>query len=390
MNRSAQLTVNPIIIKELRSRMRGGRAFLTLTIILLFLSLFSYAVARLTMTTNQYSSTPISPQIGQTVFAGLALLVLIIVCAVTPAITANAISEEKERLTFDMLLVTPLHPVSILWGKLLASMSYVFLLIFAALPMASLVFTYGGVTIRDMLKTVAMLLVIALMIGMIGLFMSALLGRSGRAVASTYIVVLLLVVGPLFLASGVGMFLQVEPPRLLIFPSPISALTSAMMPSVNPQNLANLSWMVGGTYWIMASPPISVDSIPRPLYHYSLPLYLGISLILYLLASRLVLPARRWRIHWHEWILALVILLGFAGIVSLGYLLTSPRYENIIILAPTPTPSILPPTPDINPVPQDNKLPPAEAAPTPASWLPHGDSFASPSIEEWKRERWTS
>lgn len=390
MIRSTHLAVNPIIIKELRSRMRGGRAFLTLTIILLFLSLFSYAVARVTMATNQYSSTPISPQVGQTVFAGLSLLVLFIICAVTPAITANAISEEKEKLTFDMLMATPLQPVTVLWGKLFASMSYVFLLIFAALPMASLVFTYGGVTIRDMLKTVIMLLVIAVMIGMIGLFMSSLLGKSGRAVASTYIIILLLVVGPLFLAAGAGMFLQGQPPRMLLFPSPISALTSAMMPSVNPQNLASLAWMVGGTYWIMASPPISFDSIPRPLYHYSLPLYLGISLILYLLASRLVLPARRWRIHWHEWTLALVVLLGFTGIVSLGYVLTSPRYENIILVSPSPTPPELPPTPEISPVPEDNKLPPAEGTPVPASWLLPGEYFSLPHLQDWNKKHWNS
>jgi ABC-type transport system involved in multi-copper enzyme maturation permease subunit len=103
--------------------MRGGRAFITLTIILVFLSIFSYAVARLTMVATQYSGTPVSPQIGQTVFAGLSFLFLFIICAITPAVTANAISDEKEKLTFDMLLTTPIHPVTILWGKLVASMS---------------------------------------------------------------------------------------------------------------------------------------------------------------------------------------------------------------------------------------------------------------------------
>lgn len=377
MNKVALLDINPILIKELRSRMRGGRAFLTLTIILVFLSIFSYAVARLATAANQFSSSPISPQIGQTVFAGLAFLLLFIICAVTPAITANAISEEKEKLTFDMLLATPLHPVGILWGKLLSSMIYVFLLIFAALPIASLVFTYGGVNIRDMLKTVLVLLAVTLMIGMTGLFLSALLGRSGRAVATTYIVVLLLVLAPLFLAAGASMFGQVQPPRLLLFPSPISALVSAMSPSVNPQNLVGFSWMFGGTYWIMASPPISFDSIPRPLYHYSLPLYLATSLVLYLLASRLVLPARRWQIRWHEWVLALVVLLGFTGILALGYLLTTSRYENILIVSPSPTPAILPAAPGAEQLPEDNKLPPADATPVPSSWLSPGDQFQS-------------
>lgn len=364
--------VNPIIIKELRSRMRGGRAFVTLTAILVFLSAFSYAIARFTLATSRYSSTPISPQIGQTVFAGLAFLLLFIICAITPAVTANAISDEKEKLTFDMLVTTPLPPVSILWGKLLSSMSYIFLLIFAAIPMTSLVFIYGGVSMRDMLKTIVMLLVTGLMIGMTGIFLSALLGRSGRAVAVTYILVLALLLGPLFLAAGIGMARQTEAPRILMFPSPISAIFSAMSPSVNPQNLTSMSWMLGGVYWTIASTPFSSDSIPRPLYHYSLPLYLGISLVLYLIATRLVLPTRRWRIRWSEWLLALVLISGFLGMITVGYMLTSNRYENILLLSPTPTP-----VPEIMPAPADNKVPPT-TVPAPASWLePAGRRWVS-------------
>ncbi|OGO34650.1 MAG: hypothetical protein A2Z16_09455 [Chloroflexi bacterium RBG_16_54_18] len=393
MHNATSLRINPIIIKELRSRMRGGRAFITLTIILVFLSIFSYAVAQLTMAATQYSGIPVSPQIGQTVFAGLVFLILFIICAITPAVTANAISEEKEKLTFDMLLATPLHPVSVLWGKLVASMSYIFLLIFAALPMTSLVFTYGGVTMRDMLKAVGMLLVIAVMIGMIGLFMSALLRKSGRAVASTYVVVLLLIIGPLFLAAGIGILRQVEPPRMLLIPSPVSALASAMSPSVNPQNLAILSWMFGGTFWIMASPPISYDSIPRPLYHYSLPLYLGLSLVLYLLASRLVLPTRRWNIRWSEWVLALVVILGFIGIITSAYVLTSPRYENIIIVSPTvtptPAPQIAPVVPELSYPPGDNKIPPSDT-PTPTSWNDLDDHVSTNLNESLKRSLWKS
>ena len=128
--------------------------------------------------------------------------------------------------------------------------------------------------------------------------------------------------------------------------------------------------MFGGSYWIMASPPISYDSIPRPLYHYSLPLYMGISLILYLLASRLVLPARRWKVQWTEWVLALVFLTGFAGLVTLGYALTSHRYEKILIITPTaiptPLPEILPVQPTLEIPPGNNKIPPAEM-PTPTT-----------------------
>ena len=103
------------------------------------------------------------------------------VCAVTPAVTAGAISGEKEKLTYEMLHGHPaLSPASILWGKLISALSYVFLLLFAAVPLASLVFIFGGVAPRDMLKALVVLVVLAVSLGVLGLFMSALV-RAHRA-----------------------------------------------------------------------------------------------------------------------------------------------------------------------------------------------------------------
>jgi ABC-2 type transport system permease protein len=336
--------LNPILVKELRSRMRGSRAFATLTGALLFLGVFSYGVYRVAIISSRYTSTPMSPIIGQTVFAGLAFLELIMVCAIAPAVTAGAISSEKEKLTYEMLLTTPLQPVYILWGKLISALSYVFLLIFAAVPMASLVFIFGGVTLRDMLKSLLVILTSAVIFGVIGLFMSTLFGRTGRATAATYVVILLTLFGPILIAGAAGVLSQSEPPRWMLIPSPISALGSAMMPSVNPGNLTNMFYLFGGIYWFWGPPNISLTSIPRPIYHYSLPIYAGISLLLFLLSARLILPARRWRIHWSQLVIVLVILAGFGGLVAASYAVTTNRYENIQIQA-LPTVEQVPWTP---------------------------------------------
>lgn len=337
ISRFTQLSIppNPIIVKELRSRMRGGRAFITLTGVLMFLSLFSYGIYRLALISFRYSTTPVSPIIGQTVFAGLAFLELIIVSAITPAVTAGAVSGEKEKQTYEMLLTTPLQPVSILWGKLISSLSYIFLLIFAAVPLASLVFIFGGVTLRDMLKSLMVIACTTVLFGVIGLFSSTLFGRTGRSTAITYIIVLLLLFGPILLASAVGVVRQTEPPRMLLIPSPISALGSAMAPSVNPSNLLGSFWMFGGMYWFWGPPNISSSYIPRPLYHFSIPLFLAITIVLYLISARLILPARRWHIHWSQWLIATVILIGFIGSVATAYVMTSNRYENIQIQTST-------------------------------------------------------
>ena len=344
MNQPQRRELNPIIVKELRSRMRGARAFAILTASLALMGGFGYALYRMTLAATQYTSSPISPQVGQMLFTGLAFMELMIIAAVTPSITAGEISGEKEKQTYEMLLTTPLSPSKILWGKLVASMSYVFLLVFAAVPMASLVFIFGGVALRDMVKTLIVLCVVAVMFGVIGLFMSALFGRSGRATVLTYLTIAILLVGPLFIAVLMGVVKQSDPPYWIMMSSPISVLASAFAPSVNVQSISSTFWMLGSpVYWLLGGPPISLTSIPRPAYHIGLPLYGLLTLLLYLIAARLVKPVRRWRIHWSEATLALIIFSSYVGVIALGYLATTNRYENIQIVTPqTPAPGTLP------------------------------------------------
>ena len=263
MNQTAKWELNPIIVKELRSRMRGMRAFAILTGSLILIGAFGYALYRMTLASTQYTSSPISPQVGQMLFTGLAFMELMIIAAITPSITAGEISGEKEKQTYEMLLTTPLSPSKILWGKLVASMSYVFLLVFAAVPMASLVFIFGGVALRDMLKTLVVLFVVAVMFGVIGLFMSALFGRSGRATVLAYLAIAVLLFGPLFIAVLVGVMKQSDPPYWIMMSSPISVLASAFAPSVNVQSISGTFWMLGSpVYWLLGGPPVSLTSIP--------------------------------------------------------------------------------------------------------------------------------
>jgi len=352
---SLRLGLNPVIVKELRSRMRGGRAFATLTGVLMLLAGFSYMLYRVAMAASNRSGTPISPQIGQILFAGLAFLELMVISAIVPAVTAGSISGEKEQQTYEMLVTTPLHPARILWGKLISALSYIFILIFSAVPLASLVFIFGGVAVRDILKAIIILGVVTIMFGVIGLFFSALLGRTARATAVTYIIVLLLLFGPLFAAMLAGAMNQSQPPRWLLVLSPISALASALTPSFNPAVISNMFWSFGNSiYWIMGSPEISMTSIPRPLYHYSLPIYGALILLLYLVATRLVKPSRQWEIHWTEGLITFIILVGYAGIIITAYVSTTKRYENILFSTP-------PESSSSQPMPPDNKVPPNPA-----------------------------
>ncbi|MGD8624909.1 MAG: ABC transporter permease subunit [Anaerolineae bacterium] len=396
-----RLSVNPIIVKELRSRMRGARAFIIMTGVLLLLGGVSYALYRVVLATVTYTRTPVSPQIGQTLFAALAFLELLMICFVTPAVTAGTISGEWEQLTHEMLLTTPLRPASILRGKLISALSYVFLLLFAAVPMASVVFMFGGVAPRDMLKALVVLSALAVTLGMVGLFFSAWLKRTVRATVLSYLFVLLLLIGPVFVYALVGVLRGAEPPRWILIANPVSALFSSVAPSVPSDGLGGVLWglgmALGGNLGVITGMRVP-SGIPRPIYHYTLPLYGLLTLVLYFLAVRLVQPVRRWRPGRRELLAALALILVLAGATALAWGLTAGRYERagdvptptpapfglsgvqpavevveverVVVVEPTPP---LPPTPTWTPTPAVVPLPSPTPTPFEPEILPWGD-----------------
>jgi ABC-type transport system involved in multi-copper enzyme maturation permease subunit len=106
---------------------------------------------------------------------------------IDPAFTATAINGEKERQTFDLLLCSKLSAFSLLAGKLIAGLANALLLIAASIPLFSLVFFFGGVAPSQVLSTLVVFVMIALVAGTFGLFCSTLLHRPTVSTAAAYI-----------------------------------------------------------------------------------------------------------------------------------------------------------------------------------------------------------
>ena len=192
-------------VKELRGRVRGRRAFVVLTLYLLFLGTFAWAwelIAEreyLRDTTLQGGSAAFaSALVGQEVFGALILIETLLVVFLAPAFTAGAISLEREKQTLDMLTATPISSLAIVVGKLLSALAYVFLLIAASIPLTALVFVFGGVGPDDVLRAYAVLIVSALGLGSLGLFISAVMQRTQGATVVTFFTVLFLTLGTMF------------------------------------------------------------------------------------------------------------------------------------------------------------------------------------------------
>ena len=187
--------------KELRGRMRGRRAFVVLTLYLLLLSVFAWGIYQFQRQSYQNSVEPFIPAVpaaavvGQAIFSGLLMLETLLVLVLAPAMTSGAISMEREKQTLDLLVTTPLGTLALVLGKLLSALTYVFLLILASIPLASIVFTFGGVGPEDLVRGYVLLFALAFGTGAIALFYSALVRRTQAATVLSYLTVLAITLG---------------------------------------------------------------------------------------------------------------------------------------------------------------------------------------------------
>ena len=194
--------VATIMVKELRSRMRGRRAFIVLTLYLAVLALITYGVyvvvapvARAAGGGLGMGQANASAFIGQSIFAVLSVFQLILVSMIAPAFTAGQISLEREKQTLDLLMTTPLRPGAIIIGKLLTALAFVILMIVAAIPICAIVLMYGGASVDDIVRQQVVLLAVAVGFGAVGIFASALTQRTQAATVVAYCTVLALTLG---------------------------------------------------------------------------------------------------------------------------------------------------------------------------------------------------
>jgi ABC-type transport system involved in multi-copper enzyme maturation permease subunit len=321
--------LNPIIVREVRTRMRGVRPYLILTGFLLLLAVAGLGIYQLMLQQARFGGTLLSAQVGQALFKGLAFVELLLVVFLAPSMTSGAISGEREQLTYDMLMATPLKPSQILWGKLIAALSYLLLLIFAAVPVFSVVLVFGGVELGALLRALLLLLASTALFGALGLFCSALARRTSRATTVAYSLVLLLIGVPVLLASVWGQIStppgQLAPPQL-VYLNPFSALVSVttITPPGDPAGsffgfgdpfaaLPLMSILAPGVVFYGPNGPVVI-----PVYRATLLFYPLLTALLCWVSSHLVLPSRRWRPRWGD--------LGFlVVVVGLGVLVLATR-----------------------------------------------------------------
>ena len=122
-----------------------------------------------------------------------------LVIFVVPAITGGAISSEKDHGTLDILIATSLGTPRIIIGKLLSAISKLMLYVISSLPILALVFTMGGASLATLAKYILLIILTAIYIGSFGILMSVIYRKTSTATAITYIWVMFITLGTIFI-----------------------------------------------------------------------------------------------------------------------------------------------------------------------------------------------
>ncbi len=186
LRESRAFRLNPVMLKELRGRMRGVRAFFVLTVYLGLMSSFTALLYLVYIPVNRATGSAAAGEVGRVLFMGIVGIELVLIIFIAPAFTAGAITGERERQTYDLLRATLLPVPSFVLGKLESALGYVLLLLLAAIPLQSIAFLFGGVTEGELVLAFVILMVTAITLGTVGIYFSAVTPRTLTASVRSY------------------------------------------------------------------------------------------------------------------------------------------------------------------------------------------------------------
>ena len=196
---------NAVLRKDMLLDMKRPKIFiLLLGINLLVFALLLFAVIPVVTSAFDGTTEALNPRFMIGFFSFLLWTIEIAVIFLVPALTAGAVSIEKERQTLEVLLTTRMTTWQIVSGKYFSTVFLVVLLILSTLPALCSMFLYGGINILQMLILLCVLISTVVYIASFGIFFSALIKNTILSVILTYISVFA-VLSLTFMFTVIGM-----------------------------------------------------------------------------------------------------------------------------------------------------------------------------------------
>lgn len=195
---------NAQAVRDYRSQLRGTRPLLfwgAYLATLILTATISYGT--LVHDGQDYSS---SQAALHSVYMILMGLLGVVVTIAAPALTATAITQERQRRSIELVACAPITTRYYLVGKMLSSFRYIWMLLILSLPVTSMCVVLGGASWNEVLAGYVLLSASGLVMTAISLLISA-ISRSGIAALNTaYLLIAGIYLPATAAISGLGIF----------------------------------------------------------------------------------------------------------------------------------------------------------------------------------------
>jgi ABC-type transport system involved in multi-copper enzyme maturation permease subunit len=208
------MCAGPVLTFELITSARRTRFFLwrvayasllLMLLVLIYLSVFGFAGANTIVAASQYANA---------FFHTFAIVQLMAVLVLGPALAAGAIARERERRTIEYLFTTHLTDGEIVRHKFAASVLQLASAVLVGAPVLAVAMLLGGIAIETLAASWLITLSTIVLIVAVSLAASTIARRARDAVVATYLLLLAWLVGPLvtaMLLRGSGLSVWIDP-----------------------------------------------------------------------------------------------------------------------------------------------------------------------------------
>ena len=252
---------NPVVIKELRTRMREWKAFAIMGAYVLFGAIVLLLEYSSEMGRSGSTFAP-DRNVGMELFRSLGWAQAVLLTFILPSLTFSSFTQEIERKTIEMLALTRLTPGKIALGKQFAPLLYALILLLSTLPLASLCVMLGGISPGEIALWYLILIAWCFLLTCTGVFWSSLCVRTVASSLLTY-------------GSTVGYFFVTMPTGFIM----------TMTNQPGGANVPALSGLNPGFAAHISTATTRICGLGVPLWFITVVLHVWVGLLLLLIAS---------------------------------------------------------------------------------------------------------
>jgi len=255
--------ITAIVIKEFRQKARGLSTIGVLTFVLGVIALVSYLIL-LSGYAQIESGFQKASDVGRNLAVAVLITQLILTAVFGLSFNGSAITQERDRETIDLLNLTLLGNAEIIIGKMMSSMLYIILLLFAGLPFFALSYTFGGWELSEILAAIAVEFSLVILVSSYGLLISVTSKDTRVALGRTFAVLIFGAVGTLYFGirllsqslSGIDAFHKIMGFISLLL-NPGFALWSILFPDIQSHISSTSSMLTTLSanlpFWVLAA-----------------------------------------------------------------------------------------------------------------------------------------